>query len=195
MFDDEISHKTMLNILNDLSPFKNSYVIGFILIIVTSFILSPYLTNYAGFLPFSVSMKLASTQVKLLNDLIIIYFILICLLMLFKYMLIGLSLPVIQNFKNAAKNPNRNVKKDVGENPKKQILYTALFLLLINLLWVWIFGFTSAGNSKILRNILKDSNFFINLYIVLGFLGNLYLFIFSILMIEGRKYVVFLRKW
>jgi hypothetical protein len=30
---------------------------------------------------------------------------------------------------------------------------------------------------------------------VLGFLGNLYLFIFSILMIEGRKYVVFLRKW
>lgn len=192
MAENVISHKTMLNILNDLSPCKNFYLIGFVLITIFPFFVSSYIAQYIGFLPFSISMGLASGQVKLFNDLTICYFIVISMFMLFTYISKGLSYEIVENFQKAARNPNK-LKNDVGQNPKTHILYTALFLLFINFVWVWVFGFSNAGNSRILRNILGNSNFFINFYIILGFLGNLYLFIFSILMIEGRKHVMFLR--
>ena len=61
----------------------------------------------------------------------------------------GVSNKVVREFKLAAKNPDK-LSHAVGENPKRTILITALILLLINIGWFMFFGFTSAGNSRII---------------------------------------------
>ncbi len=191
--NDVISHKTMLNILNDLSPFRYAYVYGFVIVFCVPLLFGSHFSDYLGFTPFSQSMKLASGRVRLLSDSVMLYFIVIFIAISLTYLLKGLSDEVVMEFKRAARNPHRIRDRQV-ENPQRTIFFTALFLIFINILWVWVFTFTSIGNSKIMSNILNDSEFFVVIYILFGFLANLYLFIYSFLMMEGRKHVVFIRK-
>ena len=72
-----ISHKTMVNLLNDLSPFNYAYFYGFFAVFFTSLILGSKYKNYQGITPFAQSMELASGRIRLLSDAVILYFVLI----------------------------------------------------------------------------------------------------------------------
>lgn len=187
-----ISHKTMINLLNDLSPFKYAYIYGFFVVFLTPLVIGSKFTHYQGITPFTQSMELASDRIKVLSDSVMLYFVLIFSTIILTYLMKGLSKKVVKEFKLAAKNPDR-LNHTVGENPKRTIFITALILILINIGWVLFFGFTSAGNSRIMRSFLDGSEFFIIINIFLGFSLNFYLLIYSLLMMEGRKHVVFLR--
>ncbi|KRG31925.1 MULTISPECIES: hypothetical protein [unclassified Psychrobacter] len=187
-----ISHKTMVNLLNDLSPFNYAYFHGFFAIFFTSLILGSKFKNYQGITPFAQSMELASGRIRLLNDVVLLYFVLIFFIITLTYFMKGVSNKVVREFKLAAKNPDK-LNHAVGENPKRTILITALILLFINIGWFMFFGFTSAGNSRIMRSFLVGSEYFIIINIFLGFLSNFYLLVYSLVMMEGRKHVVFSR--
>ncbi len=185
-----ISHKTMLNILNDLSPFKYIYLYGFGLVFFTPLMFGNYFSDFAGITPFAQSMELASGRIRLLNDLTVLYFIMIFIVITAAYFFKGLSFEIVREFKLAARNSNK-LNHEVGENPKRSIFITASLLIAINLGWVWFFGFTSAGNSKVMRSYLEGTETFIIIAISLGFLANFYLLIYALLMMEGRKHVIF----
>ncbi|MGP4849078.1 hypothetical protein ACTXGQ_33595, partial [Marinobacter sp. 1Y8] len=72
-----ISHKTMLNILNDLSPFKYIYLYGFVLVFFTPLMFGSYFSDFTGITPFAQSMELAPGRIRLLSDLTVLYFIMI----------------------------------------------------------------------------------------------------------------------
>lgn len=150
----------MLNILNDLSPFKYIYLYGFALVFFTPLMFGNYFSDFAGITPFAQSMELASGRVRLLSDLTVLYFIMIFIAITAAYFLKGLSFEVVREFKLAARNSDK-------------------------------LNHESAGNSNVMRSYLEGTETFIIIAIFLGFLANFYLLIYALLMMEGRKHVIF----
>lgn len=182
----------MLNILNDLSPFNHACLIGFATVFFMPFIFGSHFSDYQGVTPFTQSMTAASGRIRLLNDSVMLYFIFVFILVFLAYLFKGLSDKVVMEFKQAAR-PHRRKNRET-DNPQRTIFFTACFLMFINFSWVWAFTFSSIGKSRIISSILSGSEFFIAVYILSGFLANLYLFVYALLMMEARKHIVFIEN-
>ena len=191
MTDNAISHNTMLNIFNDLSPFKNAFIYGYLVIWILGGICSYFMSDYMGYTPFSRSMELATSKQKLYYDLFSLYFFCIFCFINIKYINRGVSIDIKNEFKKAQRNQPKKISELPYQDPKKAIKLTSLFVMGIPILCFIVFVICSNGNGRTMQKILQDSSIYFYIYLVLGFIGNIYSVIYSILLMEMRNYVVF----
>ncbi len=189
--DHHLNHKTMLNLLNDLSPFKYAYLYGFVIIFCVPLLFGSYFTEYHGFTPFAQSMQLASGKIRLLSDAVMIYAWLSVIGVLLAFLLKDLSAKTNREFRLATKNAHKNLQtNNYQHNIGNVLLYIPLCFIACVFCWLYFFTFSDAGSAKIMTNILSKSEIVVIGYILFGYLGNLYIFILNLMFLEVRKYVV-----
>ncbi|MEN8418595.1 hypothetical protein [Acinetobacter radioresistens] len=179
--------RLLLKVLEELSPFRYFYLYLFFLVFIVTYILGFYIEDYLGITKFSQSMILASPQVKLVNDVTLIFEIFIFLIMLLKYTFVGLDIRTQYLFKKYERYYQSTY--DVKNNRPLIVLLCSLVLLFFIYMRYQMFIFTDGGNISSIRKLLKGPDFFVYLYMILGFLMNLFFFICAIYGLELRKHV------
>ena len=179
--------KLLLKVLDELSPFRYFYLYLFFLVFIVAYILGFYIEDYSGITKFSQSMISASPQVKLVNDVTLIFEIFIFLIMLLKYTFFGLDVRTQYLFKKYERYYQSI--HDVKNNRPLIVLLCSLTLLVFIYMRYQMFIFTDGGNISSIRKLLNGTNFFVYLYMILGFLMNLFFFICAIYCLELRKHV------
>ncbi|WP_075174867.1 hypothetical protein [Acinetobacter indicus] len=170
----------------ELSPFKYFYLYLFFLVFILLIIFGSYFDDYFGITPFSQSMILASPRVKLVNDGLLIYEVSIFLIMILKYTFCGLDIKTKYGFKQYEK---KYYGSEINNNRYLTVISCAITLLILIYIRYHLFIFSEGGDIRLMRGVLKKTEFIIYLYIIIGFLMNLFLFICTIFTLELSKHV------
>lgn len=167
-------------------PHLNISIYILFLIFILTYIYGSYLDNYSGITVFSQSIVLASPQVKLINDALLIYEILIFLIMMIKYTFWGLHVKTKYRFKQYEK---KYYGSEVEKNRYFKLIIYSITLLVVIYLRYDLFIFSNGGNAPLMRGVLMKTDFFVYLYMIIGFLLDLFLFICAIFGFELSKSV------
>lgn len=175
-------------ILLELSPFQYFYFYFylFILLFILSYIFGSYLEDYWGITEFTKSMVSASPRVKLINDNMLIYEVFIFFIMMLKYTFYGLSVKTKYRFKKYEK---KYYGSEVNNNRYITLIACVITFLILIYLRYHLFIFSDGGDARLTRGVLKKPEFIFYLYVIIGFIMNLFLFICAIFTIELSKNV------
>ncbi|MFV5405822.1 MULTISPECIES: hypothetical protein [unclassified Acinetobacter] len=179
--------KLLMKILDELSPYRYFYLHLFSLVFIVAYIFGFSIEGYSGITNFSQSMILASPQVKLVNDVTLIFEIFIFLIMFSKYTFWGLDIRTKHLFKRYERYYQSI--HEIKDNRSLVLLVCFLTLIIMICFRYQMFIFTDGGNISSIRKLLNEPNFFVYLYMILGFLMNFFLFICAIFSLELRKHV------
>lgn len=188
-----ISHQTLLNILDDLLPFKYFHIaLLCFLYLVSNHYNSIVYGNYIGLFPSTVSIVSNSEKIRIFYDIYLLYFLSVYFFMVFRYFLKGLSKATQREFFLAHKSGLKLRKNKISPDPNANIVANCgiVLSLLVPLLCFFVFGMMNIGNTKFFIGIFNGSNIFLFIFLVQLSLSNIYSILFSVTLMEMKKYVL-----
>jgi len=174
-------------VLFDLSPTKYFYIYMYLVFFILAYVYGFYIGEYGGITPFSKSMVLASPQLRLVNDVAFVSELIIFLILMLTYCFYGLHIKTKYEFR-------RHEKKLQSLNGGKGNRYFLaiigiIFFLSVILLRYGVFVFLESGDTPRMRGMIEESQFLLYLYIIGGFILDLFIYIFIIFILELRKHI------
>ena len=174
-------------ILFDLSPTKYFYIYMYFIFFIAAYVYGFYISEYSGITPFAKSMVLASPQLRLVNDVAFFYELIIFLILMLRYYFYGLNVKTKYGIR---KHERRLQSSNGGEGNRYFIAKIGvIFLLDVIFLRYGVFVFLESGDTPKMRRMIENSQFLLYLYMVFGFILDLFIFIITIFILELRKYI------
>lgn len=189
-----ISHQTLINILNDLLPFKYFHILLLsFLYIIFNYNNTLFYEGYNGFFPSTISIGFNSENKKIFYDFYLMYFLSIYIFMVFRYILKGLSINVQNEFLSAYLSGLKSRRKKITPNPNaNKIINTGIILsLFVPLFCFFVFGMMDVGQTKFFMSLTNSSDLFFYIFLTQLSIGNIYAILFSVTLMEMKKYVLF----
>ncbi|MEG0603463.1 MAG: hypothetical protein RR487_03020 [Acinetobacter sp.] len=174
-------------VLFDLSPTRYFYVYIYFIVFIATYVYGFYVDEYSGITPFAKSMVSASPQLKLVNDVAFVSELIIFLALILKYCFYGLQVKTKYGFRRHERQLQR--LNDGNGNRYFISIIGIIFFLGVILLRYGVFVFLESGDTPRMRGMIIDSEFLLYLYMICGFLLDLYIFIFTIFILELRKHI------
>ena len=177
----------MCQVLFDLSPTKYFFIYMYFIVFISAYIYGFYIGEYGGITPFAKSMKLASPQLKLVNDVVFIYELIVFLILTLKYYFSGLHVKT----KYGIKRHERQYQRMNGgkENRNFILRIGLLFILGMILLRYGVFVFLESGDTPKMRGLIRNSEFLLYFYMICGYILDLFFFVIAIFTLELRKHI------
>ena len=174
-------------ILFDLSPTKYFYIYMYFIFFIAAYVYGFYISEYSGITPFAKSMVLASPQLRLVNDVAFFYELIIFLILMLRYYFYGLNVKTKYGIR---KHERRLQSSNGGEGNRYFIAKIGvIFLLDVIFLRYGVFVFLESGDTPKMRRMIENSQFLLYLYMVFGFILDLFIFIITIFILELRKHI------